>query len=89
MPPDSKFLWEEGMCVKSFKLVKNGIFQEEGWSYHTSMQECSSAYDLPLHQVSRPASTSYAGSLQLGGLHFVGLLPLACNAAHLPSTLVS
>ena len=35
MPPDSKFLWEEGMCVKSFKLVKNGIFQEEGWSYYT------------------------------------------------------
>ena len=30
MPPYSKFLWEEGMCVKSFYLVKNGIFQEEG-----------------------------------------------------------
>lgn len=30
MPPDSKYLWEEGMCVKSFKLVENGIFQEEG-----------------------------------------------------------
>ena len=30
MPPHSRFLWEEGMCVKSFKLVENGIFQEEG-----------------------------------------------------------
>ena len=30
MPPHSTFLWEEGMCVKSFKLVENGIFQEEG-----------------------------------------------------------
>ena len=30
MPPNSRFLWEEGMCVKSFKLVENGIFQEEG-----------------------------------------------------------
>ena len=33
MPPDSQYLWEEGMCVKSFKLVENGIFQEEGWLY--------------------------------------------------------
>lgn len=30
MPPHSKYLWEEGMNVKSFKLVKNGVFQEEG-----------------------------------------------------------
>jgi 5-oxoprolinase (ATP-hydrolysing) len=30
MPSHSKHLWEEGMCVKSFKLVVNGIFQEEG-----------------------------------------------------------
>lgn len=30
MPAHSKHLWEEGMCVKSFKLVQNGIFQEEG-----------------------------------------------------------
>ena len=30
MPPHSTQLWEEGMCVKSFMLVKNGIFQEEG-----------------------------------------------------------
>ena len=29
MPPNSRFLWEEGMCVKSFKLVQNGIFQED------------------------------------------------------------
>ena len=30
MPPHSVKLWEEGMCCKSFKLVKGGIFQEEG-----------------------------------------------------------
>eukprot|EP00118_Oscarella_pearsei_P010258 m.62328 g.62328 ORF g.62328 m.62328 type:complete len:1245 (+) comp35057_c0_seq3:36-3770(+) len=30
MPPHSKALWEEGMCVKSFKLVDGGRFQEEG-----------------------------------------------------------
>ena len=30
MPSHSTHLWEEGMCVKSFKLVVNGIFQEEG-----------------------------------------------------------
>jgi 5-oxoprolinase (ATP-hydrolysing) len=30
MPPFSKTLFEEGACIKSFKLVKDGIFQEEG-----------------------------------------------------------
>jgi 5-oxoprolinase (ATP-hydrolysing) len=30
MPPFSKTLLEEGACIKSFKLVKDGIFQEEG-----------------------------------------------------------
>jgi N-methylhydantoinase B/oxoprolinase/acetone carboxylase alpha subunit len=30
MPSNSRHLWEEGMCVKSFFLVKDGIFQEEG-----------------------------------------------------------
>ena len=30
MPPHSKYLWEEGMAVMSFKLVENGVFQEEG-----------------------------------------------------------
>ena len=30
MPPNSTHINEEGMAVKSFKLVKNGIFQEEG-----------------------------------------------------------
>jgi 5-oxoprolinase (ATP-hydrolysing) len=29
MPPFSKFLSEEGLAVKSFKIVKNGHFQEE------------------------------------------------------------
>jgi 5-oxoprolinase (ATP-hydrolysing) len=30
MPPFSKTLHEEGACIKSFKLVKDGVFQEEG-----------------------------------------------------------
>lgn len=30
MPPFSRSLQEEGVSIKSFKLVKNGIFQEEG-----------------------------------------------------------
>ncbi|CAG2174014.1 unnamed protein product, partial [Oppiella nova] len=30
MPPHSTTLFEEGAAVKSFKLVKSGIFQEEG-----------------------------------------------------------
>ena len=30
MPPNSEYLWQEGMCVKSFKLVEQGIFQEAG-----------------------------------------------------------
>lgn len=30
MPPFSKSIWEEGAAIKAFKLVKNGVFQEEG-----------------------------------------------------------
>lgn len=30
MPPFSKSIWEEGAAIKAFKLVKKGIFQEEG-----------------------------------------------------------
>jgi 5-oxoprolinase (ATP-hydrolysing) len=30
MPPHSKSIFEEGAVFKSFFLVKNGIFQEEG-----------------------------------------------------------
>ena len=27
MPPNSKFLWEEGATFKSFKIVDRGVFQ--------------------------------------------------------------
>ncbi|MDM8523881.1 hydantoinase B/oxoprolinase family protein [Desulfococcaceae bacterium HSG8] len=30
MPPGSRYLEEEGACITSFKLVENGVFQEEG-----------------------------------------------------------
>lgn len=33
MPPFSKSLDEEGVCIKSFKLVDRGVFQEEGIRY--------------------------------------------------------
>ncbi|HLC16474.1 MAG TPA: hydantoinase B/oxoprolinase family protein, partial [Thermodesulfovibrionia bacterium] len=29
IPPSSKTLAEEGVCIKSFKLVRNGVFQEQ------------------------------------------------------------
>ena len=30
MPPNSRTIEEEGACISSFKLVENGLFQEEG-----------------------------------------------------------
>ena len=30
MPPFSRELKEEGACIKTFKLVENGVFNEEG-----------------------------------------------------------
>jgi 5-oxoprolinase (ATP-hydrolysing) len=30
MPPNSQSLAEEGASIKSFKLVKQGLFQEDG-----------------------------------------------------------
>jgi 5-oxoprolinase (ATP-hydrolysing) len=30
MPPNSRTIEEEGACIESFKLVKDGLFQEEG-----------------------------------------------------------
>lgn len=30
MPPFSKAIWEEGAAIKAFKLVENGVFQEDG-----------------------------------------------------------
>ncbi|PLB52497.1 putative 5-oxoprolinase [Aspergillus steynii IBT 23096] len=34
MPPNSTALWQEGAAVESFKMVKEGIFDEEGLIYH-------------------------------------------------------
>jgi 5-oxoprolinase (ATP-hydrolysing) len=30
MPPNSTSLWQEGACFRSFKVVRNGEFQENG-----------------------------------------------------------
>ena len=34
MPPNSTELWQEGAAIESFKLVKEGIFDEEGLIHH-------------------------------------------------------
>ncbi|KAJ9288523.1 hypothetical protein DTO021C3_3775 [Paecilomyces variotii] len=34
MPPNSTELWQEGAAIESFKLVKEGHFDEEGLRYH-------------------------------------------------------
>ncbi|THC99250.1 hypothetical protein EYZ11_001249 [Aspergillus tanneri] len=34
MPPNSTELWQEGAAVESFKIVKEGVFDEEGLIYH-------------------------------------------------------
>ncbi|PON86239.1 Winged helix-turn-helix DNA-binding protein [Trema orientale] len=40
MPPFSKSIWEEGPAIKAFKLVENGIFQEEGVSKLLQFPSC-------------------------------------------------
>jgi 5-oxoprolinase (ATP-hydrolysing) len=39
MPPFSRSLIEEGACIKSFKLVVDGKFQEEGVTGKKKPQE--------------------------------------------------
>ncbi|RSH95814.1 hypothetical protein EHS25_000907 [Saitozyma podzolica] len=34
MPPFSKEIWQEGAQIKSFKLVKKGVFDEQGVKHH-------------------------------------------------------
>lgn len=48
MPPFSKSIWEEGAAIKAFKLVKEGIFQEEGISQHLLFPSSDeSAHKIP------------------------------------------
>ncbi|OJD31864.1 5-oxoprolinase (atp-hydrolyzing) [Diplodia corticola] len=39
MPPNSTELWQEGAAIESFKMVKEGVFDEKGLVYHL--------YDVP------------------------------------------
>ncbi|KAL1963413.1 hypothetical protein VTN77DRAFT_8429 [Rasamsonia byssochlamydoides] len=39
MPPNSTELWQEGAAIESFKMVKEGVFDEEGVVHHL--------YDVP------------------------------------------
>ncbi|KAK8216349.1 hydantoinase [Phyllosticta capitalensis] len=39
MPPNSTELWQEGAAIESFKMVKEGVFDEQGLVHHL--------YDIP------------------------------------------
>ncbi|KAI5459135.1 Hydantoinase B/oxoprolinase-domain-containing protein [Mariannaea sp. PMI_226] len=39
MPPNSTELWQEGAAIESFKMIKEGVFDEEGLIHHL--------YDVP------------------------------------------
>ena len=44
MPPSSKTIFEEGAVFYSFKLVKDGVFQEQGkikWMFLSFIQSIS------------------------------------------------
>ena len=40
MPPDSHSIFEEGAVFKSFKIVKEGVFQEEGKTMIKYINNC-------------------------------------------------
>ena len=74
MPPNSRHLWEEGMCVKSFFLVKDGSFQEEGellaysfeWVFFSvCMQAKSSPLLGPFSSVSAITTAGYGKAMYL------------------------
>ena len=41
MPPDSHSIFEEGAVFRSFKIVKEGVFQEEGKMQNFNKQATS------------------------------------------------
>ncbi|CAK9147854.1 unnamed protein product [Ilex paraguariensis] len=47
MPPFSKSIWEEGAAIKAYKLVENGIFQEEGITKLLRFPSDESAHNIP------------------------------------------
>ena len=50
MPPSSTCLWEEGAVFRSFKIVANGVFDEEGlveaFGYPANYPGCSGSRNL-------------------------------------------
>lgn len=41
MPPNSTELWQEGAAIESFKMMKEGVFDEEGLIYLLSVEPAS------------------------------------------------
>lgn len=48
MPPDSHSIFEEGAVFKSFKIVKEGVFQEEGKAKSKLMSRVIELLDLAI-----------------------------------------
>lgn len=48
MPPDSHSIFEEGAVFKSFKIVKEGVFQEEGKTRKKLMSRVVELLDLAI-----------------------------------------
>lgn len=94
MPPNSRFLEEEGAAIVSFKLVRQGAFQVSVWSLlstqmqpTTGTEEASQVFLLRalsahstsfLHTSTGPASAPITVIITCG---FMGLLLLCAGAA--------
>ena len=48
MPPDSHSIFEEGAVFKSFKIVKEGVFQEEGKTRNKLVSRVVELLDLTI-----------------------------------------
>ena len=48
MPPDSHSIFEEGAVFKSFKIVKEGVFQEEGKTRNKLLSRVVELLDLAI-----------------------------------------
>lgn len=59
MPPFSRSLDEEGACIKSFKLVKNGIFQEKELTHILLNPGKQHFFIYPLHSLTQFCSVCF------------------------------
>jgi 5-oxoprolinase (ATP-hydrolysing) len=61
MPPNSTELWQEGAAIDSFKMMKEGIFDEQGLIYLLSEEPASESYPKSARCFS-PVSKSYSAN---------------------------